>query len=242
MLNKLIALSSSLIPTGLAAKGLGKIDKRLQNFFIGAGVAGYGADAAIDFLRNQFSNQAQDSDTQRLQNRSASGQARPDEMAALKSAQRNEQVPNMVKGVLSGTAGLAGGLGGADSSNSPVSPENQQQKPQSPLGREVLEEQSGDMFDPSDALKAFEQLVSQGESPDRAAAKMSSLPKFRSIIPRIEQESGMKFADWAIQNLERMQGGRQNGRQEQNGQNQGQKQNFLAELGKMNQMLQGLKR
>lgn len=226
------------IPASVAQKALGKFNPKFNNYFTEALSYGIDATRALDFLSERFGNPNQ----KEYENNLNSEGARPDEMVS-RSQRANQKIPGKIvrSAIGIGAGALAGGIGSSDSVESPVSPIIEQpakQKPQSTLGREVLEEQSGDMFDPSDALKAFEQLVSQGESPDRAAKRMSTLPKFRSIIPRIEKDSGMSFADWAIQNLEMM----QNGRQEQNGQNQGQKQSFLAELGKMNQMLQGLKR
>ena len=113
MINKVLPLLNEFLPSALAIKGLSKVDPRISNFLTGALSAGYGADAAIDFLRDRLSTTAQKSERRRLESRVERGTARPDEMAGLNRIETSEQVPRLAANLATGAAGLAGGLLGA---------------------------------------------------------------------------------------------------------------------------------
>ncbi len=100
------SLLNKLIPTGLAIKGLSKIDPRLSNFISNAGLAGYSADSVLDYLRTRL-NPGQAQSEKELEAGAASGGLHPEQKVSLKK--RREE--NAIGKGLAGAIGLATGLG-----------------------------------------------------------------------------------------------------------------------------------
>lgn len=92
MAAQILPLLSRYIPASLASRGLKKLSPGIGRFIDSAGLAGYGVDAAIDFLRDQY---GQEQSVQAIERDKT---ARPDEQA-MASQIREQQVPgNLLKG------------------------------------------------------------------------------------------------------------------------------------------------
>lgn len=112
MMNKILPFLNSLLPAGLAVKGLSKVDPRMAKFLTNATAAGFGTDAALSFLRNKLGIKGAKDQENQLQAGSAEGTLRPDEGAALEGVnETNRGLDLLQKGVSVG-AGLAGGIAG----------------------------------------------------------------------------------------------------------------------------------
>lgn len=97
MLSRILPLLNKVLPKNLAFKGLGKIDPRIGKFLAGATAAGYTADAALDFLRNQFHEPMNEEGL------------RTDELAAETRVRQGKEVPEALSSI--GKVGL--GIGAA---------------------------------------------------------------------------------------------------------------------------------
>jgi hypothetical protein len=190
MLNTIGKFLNSALPVSIAVGGLSKIDPRFKKFFYSAGLAGYGTDAALDYLRNQFEGEGSKQETNRLQEREQSGNARPDELQALRTTQQNESIPNAIQKGVSVGAGLAGGLagmganaiagtaagvlgGGSTQEQGQGTPEDQsadagnmiqgqpQGKPQSPLSEQAMEQ---DIQAQNEQLGEFQDILNAIQS------------------------------------------------------------------------------
>lgn len=143
MLNRIIPLLNKFIPVSLAVKGLGKVDKRFVNYFEGAAIAGFGADQALDYLREKFESPADESERNRLGNKVARGTARPDEMASSKEFERANTIKKGAQTAATlgaaalgapALAGLIGGQGGEEELQQPTPEEKGFQYPQHTAG------------------------------------------------------------------------------------------------------------
>jgi cytoskeletal protein RodZ len=106
-MNKIMSFLSPYIPVGLAMKGLEKVSPKMKSFFGGALAAGYTANEAMDFLRNEFSSPG---------NREIKGKdesARPDELAAKARLSHEEMPSRLAQGVAATGLGAIGGAGAA---------------------------------------------------------------------------------------------------------------------------------
>src|ERR1051325_4367743 len=95
MISKVLPFLSKLIPSGLAFKGLNKVNPRIGKYLAGATAAGYGAEEALDYLRNQFGVETQEG-------------LRPDEQAAEARVRQTGQLPKAVGKAAQIGAGVAG--------------------------------------------------------------------------------------------------------------------------------------
>lgn len=127
MIDKILPLLNRLIPSSLAIKGLQKLDPRMGKFLDHA-TSIYGADAAINFLRDELSPPSPDN-TLRL-----------DEQAA-QQRKRQSDLPLRALGTLAKAGGALalGGLGGgalsaADSLQGELLPPEQEQQQQQMKG------------------------------------------------------------------------------------------------------------
>lgn len=112
MINKILPFLNSLLPAGLAVKGLSKVDPRMAKFLTNAAGAGFGTDAALSFLRNKFGLAGSKDQENQLRAGSAEGTLRPDEGAALQGANEANRGVDLLQKGLSIGAGVAGGLAG----------------------------------------------------------------------------------------------------------------------------------
>lgn len=122
MIDKLLPLLNRLIPTGLAFKGLKKLNPRIGKYLDNASSL-YGMDTAVNFLRDELNPETPD---KRL---------RPDERAAM---QRNKQAEQPLRALGAaakiGGAALLGGVGGGAAAGAEalqgelLPPEQQQQQ------------------------------------------------------------------------------------------------------------------
>lgn len=209
MITKILPFLNSIIPTGLAFKGLSKINPKIGKYLAAATAAGYGADEAIGYLRDQLGGE----DNQQG--------LRPDEQAANSRVSQSGQIPKAIGkaaqiGASAAGYGLAasavpeviGGLFGGQEEQAP-SPEKQQ-VPSQPSQQEGQNFQSAQQQNPiaqysPELFQFIEQHIQSGRSPLEAGA-LARLPgnKFDRIISKIERDSGMKFSDI----LEKIYGGK----------------------------------
>jgi hypothetical protein len=111
MLAKILPFLNKALPTGLAIKGIEKINPGLGDFLSGAFGAGYTADQALDFLRDKLETPGNKGVHENLEQRQAQGMNRPDQAAALKSIRESKEPANVMANAITGGAALAGGLG-----------------------------------------------------------------------------------------------------------------------------------
>lgn len=140
------------LPASVARKALVKVDPRFGKYF--SKVISYGLDAnrALDYLSDRFSNPAQKSTENMLEQRQAQGMLRPDEMLS-KSEMGKSKIPGkLLKSAASfATGGLLGGMEGDESEQPRLSNEEKREaalqefkgrlkkkKPISELSREAL--------------------------------------------------------------------------------------------------------
>jgi hypothetical protein len=141
MVSQILPLLSRLIPTGIAVKGLEKINPKISSFLGGAFGAGYTADQAIDFLREHLESPDNKGIKARMEQGSAAGTLRPDELAAQKRIRETEEIPNALKSLALGGSALAGGMAASRGMNKPEM-SAPQQMPQSPAPPQSAREQS----------------------------------------------------------------------------------------------------
>jgi len=117
MADKALNLLSQFVPIGFAVKGLESLDPRFKKFF-GTGIAaGYGTNELLGYLRSKFQTEGEKANKSQLQERVASGMARPEERAGLSEIEHAEAPGDVLQtagalgaGALAG-AGAAGLLG-----------------------------------------------------------------------------------------------------------------------------------
>ncbi len=125
MINKILPFLNKLIPTKLAYDALQKANPKLKKFATGAIAAGYTIDETMDFLRDRFMPQEQES---KYGNR-------PDEQAAAREVKESNRIPKAIAtgaslagGALGGLATL--GMGGEDQGRGVMPSEITQGQPQ----------------------------------------------------------------------------------------------------------------
>ena len=119
MIARILPLLNKLLPTGLAFKGLQKLDPRIGKFITGSMAAGYTIDQSLDFLRNKFQ-KGEEGEGNNL---------RPDERAAKREVQNSKEIPNFLQ-----TAAAVGGGLGAGALGMMGSGEEEQTQPAQPAG------------------------------------------------------------------------------------------------------------
>lgn len=190
MIQRILPFLSQFIPTALAAKGLGKIDPRLSNFFSSAAAAGYGTDAALGFLRRKLGNPAAQEEEQRLEQGEGQGTLRPDEAASL---QRIRQAGAPLEMAQKGISALAG-LGAGAATIPKAQPEEQQQVQAQPRmevpGMNTLMAKFPKLGEYLDGL------IGNGHPPEQAAGMAKKEARFRKEVNEIENEVGLDFVEF----------------------------------------------
>lgn len=185
MMDRVLPLLNKLVPVGLAVKGLERINPKIKSFFGGAIAAGYSADQAMDFLRENLSGS---------QMNQPSAGSRPDEQAAFNRRQQEELPGRVAQGVGALGAGAIGGLGASaltsagEAIGNAATPqqENQSQQPGGFLEFIKQNPELGSYLD---------SLMQTGMSPGQAATEARKKRKFLPIIEKIEKQIGQSFED-----------------------------------------------
>ena len=231
MINTAVKFLNSALPISIAVGGLNKIDPRFKKFFSSAALAGYGTDAALDYLRDKFEGEGHKQETSRLEERQASGNARPDELQALRTREQNAAPANAIQKGISFGAGLTGGLAGlagmgANAAAGSISGQGEPEQPEQPnpqqpspvpgqpqpdQPQQATQDQSAQQNDMmqnslSEIISHIKNRMSHGgRSLEEAAHEVGSHKQFRPVIEQIEQ-SGIRFMDWVKQQLGGQQG------------------------------------
>lgn len=209
MINRITPFLNQLIPAGIAAKGLEKVDSRLGKFVQRALASGYTIDAAMDFLRN---NLGEDNQRQsELQRGQQSGTLRPDEEASLQMINESQQ-PQKLLGTAAtlGGAALGGGLGAGLGLAGQALEGNSGQLGQSPdpSGQmqqpEQMQEEQSQAQDPLETLSGYSpelvqfirEHIQAGRTPEQAAALARIPGKFEKVVKRIEKDTKENFVDY----------------------------------------------
>lgn len=202
MIDRILPLLNKFVPLGLAVKGLERISPKIKSFLGGATAAGYSANEAMDFLRNQFSGPQMQEPVKG---------SRPDEKAAFNRRQHEETPQRVAQGVASIGAGALGGLGaaavtGAGQVAEELSPGANQdetsQASQQPSGFLEFIKQNPELGSYLDSL------IQKGMNPIQAASEAKKHRKFGPLVQSIEGQMGQSFEDLLSQLF---QGSQQNG-------------------------------
>lgn len=183
MINRILPLLNRIVPNNISFKGLQKLDPRIGRFLNIAGAA-YGADAAVDFLRNKFQGDSQTN----------TSQMRPEEAAAQAQIANSRELPNFLMGTgkaLAGGAGLASI--GAQALDTLGSTDDQIQKGvfQDPI--QVFQETYPDI------ASALARTIQNGQNPEAAAAILKQSTAFSKEIKKLEKEIGKNFVDYVLE-------------------------------------------
>lgn len=190
MMDRILPLLNKFVPIGLAVKGLERISPKIKSFLGGATAAGYSANEAMDFLREQFSGP---------QMQEPGKGARPDEKAAF-NRRRHEETPQKVaQGIASVGAGALGGLGaaaltGAGQVAGEIAGESKAaESSQQPGGFQEFIKQNPELGSYLDSL------MQQGMNPIQAASQAKKHRKFGPLVQSIEGQMGQSFEDMISQ-------------------------------------------
>jgi len=186
MINRIKPLLNKLIPQNLAVKGLSKIDPKINKFITTATSFGYGADQALDFLRNQFDTE----DTEGL---------RPDIAANKRQQQQSELLPKVLGkaaqiGLGATGAGLAANLGLEVLQGIEENELQPQDSSINELSQKINPLQEIAQYDATLA-QFIEERLDQGDTPDQAGARAMVNPNFAKLIKSIEKQSKENFVD-----------------------------------------------
>ncbi len=212
MIDRILPLLNKFVPIGIAVKGLERISPKIKSFLGGATAAGYSANEAIDFLRNQFSGP---------QMKEPGAGARPDEKAAFNRREHEETPQKVAQGIAAtGAAGLGGLAGAALTGTSQAenlisaSPQDEQKSSQ-PGGFLEFIKQNPELGSYLDSL------IQKGMNPIQAASEAKKHRKFGPLVQSIEGQMGQSFEDLLSQLFQGSQQNRQNTTQNsrQSGQN-----------------------
>jgi len=214
MINRILPLLNKIVPLGLAAKGLEKINPKMKSFFSGAVAAGYTANEAMDFLRDQFSSGVE---------QQKSGSLRPDEQAGINRRKQEEAPARIAQGIGTLAAGALGGVGasaltglGQSAMQDSQSTEKESQiQSQNPGGFQEFIKQNPE-------LGAYlDSLMQKGMDPVQAASQAKKHRKFGPLVQSIEGQMGQSFEDLISQLFQGSQPNRENTNQnsQQSGQN-----------------------
>lgn len=184
MINRILPLLNKIVPIGIAAKGLEKINPKMKSFFSGALAAGYTADQAMDFLRDQFSPSQE----------KATSSLRPDEESAINRKEYEEAPSKVAQGLGTLAAGSLGGLAGAALTGAGKLAEenNQTSEPE----RSIQPGAFLEFIKKNPELGSYlDSLMQQGADPVQAAMKAKKHRKFAPLVQSIEGQMGQSFED-----------------------------------------------
>jgi hypothetical protein len=177
MINKILPLLNRFVPSALAFKGIQKIDPRIGKFLdIAGGI--YGADAALDFVRNKF---------QPEQIETGGRQLRPDEEASQQQIANSRQLPNLIGNIAKTGAALAGGAGLAKLGAQALQPQEQLAGPS---------EQQDIISQYSPELRRFlDSQIQAGRDPIQAGAVAQNDSRFKTAINKIQKAAGANWSE-----------------------------------------------
>ena len=206
MINRILPFLNKIVPISLAAKGLEKVNPKMKSFFSGALAAGYTADQAMDFLRQQFSGSEDQS----------SGSLRPDEEAGMNRRKFEEAPSRLAQGL--GTL-AAGALGGAGASaltglGQAIPTQTQSQSLPSGIGQAIRQGQQAQPtvspssaaapINPSVQAAASQTQQAQPSSPQKTQGATSAFMNFIQKHPELgnfitkEIQNGLSPIDAAL--------------------------------------------
>ncbi len=202
MISRILPFLNKIVPLGLAAKGLEKVNPKMKSFFSGALAAGYTADQAMDFLRDQFSSGEQSQD----------GSLRPDELAGLNRRKQEEAPSRVAQGIAATGAGALGGLGAAaltglgqqatQQAQNAQPQLTQQQTPSSPPPASAAPQQPPPSPQSPQPAQPQQQAQSPGQQPVQGATAafmqfLQKHPELGNFITK-EIQSGLTPVDAAL--------------------------------------------
>ena len=175
MITRILPLLNKLLPKNLAVKGLSKIDPRIGKFIANATSAGYAADEALDYLRNQF----EPNENQNL---------RPDQIASQKRLNQSDELKGLAGTALKTGLGVAG-IGAIPQVIGNLFQGQEQEQPTAQEQQNIIEQYSP-------ALKQFiDQQIQNGQSPLAAGAIAQQQGKFRNEIEKMTRDHKTTFAN-----------------------------------------------
>lgn len=200
MITKILPFLNNIIPTGLAFKGLSKINPKIGKYLAAATAAGYGAEEAIGYLRDQLGGE---DNSQGL---------RPDEQAANSRVSQSGQIPKAIGkaaqvGASAAGYGLAasavpeviGGLfgGSADQAASPDNKQAQVQQGQSQTQQSPENQEKSIIHQFAPKLGSLiEEAIGSGRTIDEVEAIAKSPGNgFSKVVAHMEKTLGMPFYD-----------------------------------------------
>ena len=203
-----MSLLSPYIPIGLAMKGLEKSNPKVKSFLGGAASAGYSANEAIDFLRNEFSSPGN------KEVRAQTGHLRADEEAGKRRLEHEQAPQRLAQGAAALGAGALGGLGSAalTGASQLAQTVNEEEKPSA--NAEQPSTQPGgfqEFIKQNPELGAYlDSLMQKGMDPIQAASQAKKHRKFGPLVQSIEGQMGQSFEDLMAQLFQGSQGNGQN--------------------------------
>ncbi len=180
---------NNIIPFGLALKGLEKLDPKLRSFISGAALAGYPANATLDYLKEKFQDSDKADEMSVLEHEKLSGTARPDEKAAAEILKQQQTIPNALQGaatLASGGLGGAAALGNLGLGAFQQSPQSQQPNQQAPQQQQLTNQQKQIPFDD------IKQLTHQQEPQSQTKAALPQREEQANVSDRL----GKYFKDF----------------------------------------------
>lgn len=177
MLNRITPLLNRLVPVGLAYKGLQKLDPRIGKFLSGAAGAGYGAEEAIDFMRDKYA-----------PDQNSGGQLRPDEAASNQQVENSKFIPKLAAGAAGAALGGVGGLAAGTAFDALTGEEQGAQQGQGPAQGNIFSQYSPELD------QFIQEAINKGQPPLKAIGLAYGDPKFKSIIDKIMKATGQDMA------------------------------------------------
>lgn len=193
MITKVLPFLNKLIPSGLAFKGLSKVNPKIGKYLSAVTAAGYSADEALGYLREQLEGQETDQSL------------RPDEQAANTRINQIKQIPKALgkaAQIGAGSAGIGavgaalpsvlGGLFGGEQDQAPT-PENQQPQQATQPQNSDQEPSIIHQFAPKLA-SLIDQAISSGRTIEEVEAIAKSPANgFAKTVAHMEKSLGIDF-------------------------------------------------
>ena len=175
--------AAKLLPPDLIVKGLEKINPKFKNFFTTAASYGYGANRAIDYLVDRFTNPGQKQFQEQLDKGAAEGTLRPDEGVARGQMASHALPGQLARGAISlGGAGILGAIGSESS-------EPQQQQEAGDFQNVIAQ------FSP-ELASILDKAYAAGHTIDEMVGIATSPNyKFQPVIGHMEGQLGVPFYD-----------------------------------------------
>lgn len=157
-----IMQAGRFLPASAFVKILQKFNPKFKNYFTDAAAYGYDVNHALDYLNQRFSSQHAEPFENKLEQRAASGQARPDEMIARKEIQQSKMPGKIARSAAAfGAGALLGGVPGAAAGATESIPQPQQPIAKEPSTREQSLKRHAEM---NKKRKLIDQLTEEFEN------------------------------------------------------------------------------